>query len=275
MLSLINITSALLPPAYCAAVAVYALAFFRRESRFQQWTRPALVIALAIHAVLIYAETMHYGHCLVYTPFELMTMFAFTISLTYLIVELATGERGTGLFFVSLALVFQILSNMFGPGAGVEADSVLLQDAVGLHITAAIFGYTAFAMSAVYGGLYLMLYHRIKLSQFGTLYNRLPSLGLLEKMSAYAVIIGLAFLSVAIVIAVTWLPDVLPGFSYNDPKVLATGGVWLLYAAAIGMKYLARVGQRRFVLMSLVGFAGIFLSMTLVNILLSDFHDFQ
>lgn len=275
MLSLINISSALLPPAYCAAVALYALAFLKRESQFQQWTRPALILALAIHAVLIYAETVHFGHCLVYAPFELMTMFAFTIALTYLIVELSTGERGTGVFFLALALLFQTMSNMFSSGTGVQADSALLQNAVGLHISAAIFGYTAFAMSAVYGLLYLMLYHQIKSSRFGTLYNRLPSLGLLEKMSAYAAIIGLAFLSIAIIIAVTWLPDALPGFRYYDPKVITTGGVWILYATAIGMKYIARVGQRRFVLLSLVGFAGVFLSMTVVNLLLSDFHDFQ
>lgn len=275
MLSLINISSALLPPAYCAAVAIYALAFFRRDSRFQRWTRPALILALTIHAVLIYAETVYFGHCLVYSPFELMTMFAFTIALTYLIVELSTGERGTGVFFLSLALLFQTMSNMFGTWNGVEAGSALLQDAVGLHISAAIFGYTAFAMSAVYGLLYLMLYHQIKSSRFGTLYERLPSLGLLEKMSAYAAMVGLVFLSVAILIAVTWLPDALPGFRYYDPKVIATMVVWVLYAVAIGMKYFARVGQRRFVLLSLVGFAGVFLSMTLVNLLLSDFHDFQ
>ena len=274
MTTLINITSALLSPAYCIAVGVYALAFFRREERFERWTRPALILALALHAVLIYAETMHFGHCLVYSPFELMTMFAFTVSLTYLIVELSTGERGTGVFFLGLAFLFQTLSNMFSSGPEVSSPA-LLSNAVGLHISAAIFGYTAFAMSAVYGLLYLMLYHRIKSSQFGTLYNRLPSLGLLEKMSAYAAIVGLVFLSIAIAIAVAWLPDVLPGFTYHDPKVISTVSVWVLYAIAIGMKYGLRVDQRRFVLLSLVGFAGVFLSMTVVNMLLSGFHDFQ
>ncbi len=274
MTTLINISSALLPPAYCVAVGVYALSFFRREKRFERWTRPALVLALAIHAVLIYAETMYFGHCLVYSPFELMTMFAFIISLTYLIIELSTGERGTGVFFLSLAFLFQTLSNMFSAGAEVS-NAALLSIPVGLHISAAIFGYTAFAMSAMYGVLYLMLYHRIKSSQFGTLYKRLPSLGLLEKMSAYAAIVGLVFLSVAILIAVVWLPDALPGFTYHDPKVIATGSVWILYAIAIGMKYIMRVDQRRFVLLSLIGFAGVFLSLTVVNMVLSAFHDFQ
>jgi HemX protein len=129
-------------------------------------------------------------------------------------------------------------------------------------------------MSAVWSMLYLMQHHEIKANRFGTLYQRLPSLGLLERMSAIATIIGLAFLTIAIVIAVTWLPDVLPDFSYTDPKVLATIVVWILYAAAITARFIARVNQRRFILLSLVGFGGVFLSLTIVNVVLSRFHDF-
>ena len=202
-------------------------------------------------------------------------MIAFTVTLTYLIVELVTGERGTGAFFLGLALFFQILSGMFGPDVSIAADSPLLKYAVGIHISAAIFGYTGFTMSAVWGVLYLMQHHEIKANRFGLLYNRLPSLGLLERMSAVSAIMGLLFLSAAIIIALLWLPQVLPGFTYHDPNVIATIAVWILYAVAIVMKYAMRVDQRRFVILSLVGFAGLFISMTIVNLLLSGFHNFR
>ncbi len=272
---LINITSALLTPAYCAAVAVYGVALLRPEGWAKRWTRPLLLVVLTIHALLIYAETVFFGHCLVYSPFELMTMIAFTVMLTYLIVELVTGEKGTGAFFLGLALFFQILSGMFSPDVSVSADSPLLEYAVGLHISTAIFGYTGFTMSAVWGVLYLMQHHEIKANRFGLLYNRLPSLGLLERMSAVAAVAGLIFLSAAIVIALLWLPQVIPGFTYYDPKVIATVIVWILYAAAIVMKYGMHVDQRRFIIFSLAGFAGLFLSMTIVNLLLSGFHSFR
>ena len=232
-------------------------------------------MTLLIHSVLIYAETVEFGHCLVYSPFELMTMIAFTVTLTYLIVELVTRERGTGIFFIGLALFFQILSGMFSPEMSIPTSSPLLEYVVGLHISSAIFAYSGFTMSAVWGVLYLMQHHEIKANRFGLLYNRLPSLGLLERMSAVAVIVGLIFLSVAILIALTWLPEALPGFTYHDPKVIATVLVWILYAAAVVMKYLLRVDQRRFVILSLIGFAGLFLSMTIVNLVLSGFHDFR
>ena len=234
-----------------------------------------LLVALGIHTALIYVETMTFGHCLVYSPFELMTMIAFTLSLTYLVVELVTKERGTGVFFLGLALIFQIVSSMFTFDAAAVAGSTLLDDIVGLHISAALIGYTAFSMSAVWGALYLMQHHEIKANRFGVLYTRLPSLGLLERMSAVAALVGLLFLSIAIAIGMIWMPNVVREFSYTDPKVLTTWGVWILYAVALGMKYIAHVDQRRFVILSLVGFAGIFVSMTVVNILLTQFHDFS
>lgn len=260
-------------------MAAYAIALFRRgadEARLRFWTRATLLAALAIHTTLIYAETAHFGHCLVYSPFELMTMVAFTVTLTYLIVELTTGERGTGLFFLGIALLFQIASEMVGPPEAQIVGTPLLEDAVGLHVSAALFGLTAFTMSAVWGGLYLMQHHRIKANRFGLLYERLPSLGLMERMSAVAVIVGLIFFSIAIAIAAFWLPNVVPGYySTLDPKIVVTALTWLLYAVAIALKFGGRLDQRRFILLTLCGFGAMLLSLTIVNLLFTGFHDFQ
>lgn len=233
-----------------------------------------LIGTLILHTALIYAETVVFGHCLVYSPFEVMTLIAFTVTLTYLIVEMVTGERGTGFFFLAIALLFQIISGMFGMEPGTTVDASLLEDVVGLHISAAIFGYTAFTMSAVWGGLYLAQHHEIRANRFGPLYRRLPSLGLLERMSAIAVGIGVFFLAVAVTIAFLWLPDVIPGFRPDDPKVIATITIGAIYLLALVVRRFTRVGARRFIIITLVGFTGMLLSLTVVNRLLSRFHDF-
>jgi ABC-type uncharacterized transport system permease subunit len=276
MLTLAKICEAILPLAYSGALGAYALAFFRREESVGKWRRPALMTALAIHTLLIYAQTMYHGHCLVYSPFEMLTLISFTITLTYLIVELSSGERGTGMFFTALALLLQTVSTMFSPtGSTPPENPALLNNTVGLHISAALVGYTAFAISAVYGGLYLMLYHQIKSNSFGTFYQRLPSLQLLERMSEKSSIVGVVFLSIAIAIAVIFLPNVLPNFSYGDPKLIVTMVVWAIYVAALIAKYVARLEGRKVVILSLVGFFGTIISMTLINYVLSGFHRFQ
>ncbi len=276
MLLLAKICEAILPLAYSAAFGAYALAFFREEGSFRRLRRPAVVLALLIHTALIYAQTMYHGHCLVYTPFEMMTLISFTITLTYLIVELSSGERGTGMFFIGLALLLQTISTMFSPAiADAGADPVLLNDKVGLHISAALIGYTGFAISAVYGALYLMLYHQIKSNRFGTFYQRLPSLQLLERMSEKSSMVGLVFLTASIAIGVFVLPGVMPGFHYGDPKLIATIAVWGIYVGALLAKYLVRLDGRKVVILSLVGFFGTILSMTLINLVLTGFHKFQ
>lgn len=275
MLALAKICEALLPLAYLGSFGLYALAFFRRGETFDRWTRPSLIVAIAIHSTLIYARTIHHGHSLVYTPFEMMTLISFTIGLTYLIVEVTSGERGTGVFFIGMALLFQTVSAMFGPAVEVyTVNPVLLNKMVGIHISAAIIGYTAFTISAVYGALYLMQYRQIRSNRFNTFFERLPSLGLLEVMSARAAIVGLVFLSVAIVVALVWLPDILPDFSYSDPKMISTMMVWLVYVATLLARYVARMDARKVMVMSLVGFFGTLLSMTIVNLLAVGFHRF-
>jgi HemX protein len=275
MLALAKICEALLPLAYMASVGLYALAFFRREDSFERWTRPSLLLALAIHTILIGARTSLHGHCLVYTPFEMMTLISFTITLTYLVVELSTGERGTGVFFVGMALLFQTVSAMFGPSLELySANPALLNNLVGVHISAALIGYTAFTISAIYGGLYLMLYHQIRSNRFNTFYERLPSLGLLEIMSARASVIGIGFLSAAIIVALVWMPDIVPTFSYTDPKMISTSMIWLVYVGALLARYVGRLDARKVMVMSLVGFLGTIVSMTVINFLVDGFHRF-
>ncbi len=278
LLTIARICEAILPLAYSMAFGLYAFSFFRREESLGlvRRQRRALIGALGIHTVLIYAQTAYHGHCLVYTPFEMLTLISFTVTLTYLIVEISTRERGTGMFFMGLALLLQTISTMFSPQVGeATANPLLLNDAVGLHISAALVGYTAFAISAVYGTLYLMLYHQIRSNRFGTFYRRLPSLQLLERMSEKSAIVGVLFLAVSMMIAVLYLPAVLPTFSYTDPKLIVSLTVWAIYVAALTAKYVARVDGRKVVIVSLVGFFGTIVSMTLINFVLSGFHRFQ
>lgn len=276
MLTLAHISEALLPLVYAAAFAVYALAFFRRDEGFERWRRPLLLSALGVHTLLIYARTALHGHCLVYSPFEMMTLISFTVTLTYTIVEIASRERGTGMFFLGLALVLQTLSAMFTPSSGgISLDPLLQNLTVGLHISAALFGYTAFAISAVYGALFLMLYHQIRLNRFGSFYQRLPSLQLLERMCEKSAIVGIFFLAIAIVIGLIYLPTAIPGFHYADAKLVATIAIWAIYTGALGAKYLMKLEGRKVIIISLVGFIGTILSMTIINLAVSNFHRFN
>jgi ABC-type transport system involved in cytochrome c biogenesis permease subunit len=120
-----------------------------------------------------------------------------------------------------------------------------------------------------------MLYHEIKSSRFGVIYSRLPNLEMLERMSSKAEVFGFIMLSVAIVVGIVWLPRAFEEFSYWDPKLVGTIGIWVLYAISLAAKRALGWQGRRMMILSLIAFGIVFLSMTVINVYLSGFHTFH
>ena len=138
----------------------------------------------------------------------------------------------------------------------------------------ALLGYSAITISAVEGLLFLMLYKNIRLNRFGLIFDRLPSLETLEKLSFYSVLIGFILLTIAIIIGGIWLPTAFPDFNYFDPKLIATSLVWIIYGIGISSKLIANWYGKKVIIFSLAGFITAILSMLLTSILAESFHTF-
>src|SRR5437867_8923017 len=107
-----------------------------------------------------------------------MTTVAFAVALVYFYVEFRAKTHKTGMFLLSFSFVFQTISSAFISNTG-DFPDILRSPLFGIHTGAAVLGYTAFAVSAIYGVLFLLLYHDLKASRFGLIYQRLPSLEIL------------------------------------------------------------------------------------------------
>ncbi|MCL4550393.1 MAG: cytochrome c biogenesis protein, partial [Bacteroidetes bacterium] len=88
-----------------------------------------------------------------------------------------------------------------------KVPEVLRNRLLGLHVISALLGYSGIIISAVYGVLFWLLYRNLKENKFGLIFNRLPSLEILEKLSFYAAVIGFILLTLAIVIGIICLPQ--------------------------------------------------------------------
>jgi len=270
----VDILVVALPVLYAGIVAVYAVTFFGSNSPLERLKRPLLIILILVHFVYLNLRTFAFDHPPITTVFEILTLLAASMSVAYLYIEYRTNVRNTGLFVLFLALVFQTVSSLFIKDLLVIPDylhSMLL----GFHVSTALLGYTALALSAVYGLLYLMLYHEIRSSRFGVVYNRLPNLETLEMMSNKSEVFGFVMLGVAILVGVFWLPMVFREISYWDPKLVGTVTIWVLYAVVLGAKSKFGWQGRRTMIVALVGFGFVFLSMLVLNLYLSNFHAFK
>lgn len=269
----INLFEIILPLFYFCTIWVYAIAFFKSKKIAETVKTPLMYLTLTCHAVYIIIRTLEYNHPPITTIFEILSLIAFTVILTYAYIEIKTKNKSTGYFILIFPFIFQSISSLFIREL-IQVPQVLRSYLLGFHVSSALIGYAAITISAVYGFLYLMLYHDIKSSHFTVVYKRLPNLEMLERMSFTGTLFGFILLTIAIVVGFIWLPKAIENFSYADPKLIGTMVVWFIYAIGLTAKKIIGWRGRRIMVLSLIGFAITILSMTIVNMFFSRFHKF-
>jgi HemX protein len=262
-----------LPILYFVTFLVYLNGFIKGEKKSLNSESLMLFLILLLHAVYLILRTVYFDHPPITNTFEVFTILAFSVSFSYFILELLTNIKGTGLFIIFISLIFQIVSSFFIQDLTV-VKPVLKSPFLGLHVFNALLGYSGITISAVYGFLYLILYKEIKNNKFGILFNRLPNLEVLEKMSFYSAIIGFILLTIAIVIGIIWLPNAFPNFSYADPQIVGTLLVWLIYCGGIVSKIVGKWRGKRVIILSIAGFLVAILTISITGFLSTSFHSF-
>lgn len=260
------------PSLYFVTLLLYGLRFFGRGERVAHLARPAFCGVLLLHAFFLASfVAVHRRIPLAAAP-EILTVIAFTTALAYFYVETRTGNLSTGVFVLGFSTLLQFAAS--GRIAlDLEVPPLLRDPMFGLHTGMAILGYSAFAVSAIYGFLFLLLYHDLKSTRFGLIYRRLPSLDILARMNIRAALFGLASLTVAIAAGILWAERLHPGF-VRDPMFLLTLLVWLIYAISVFAYY--RLGWRgkRAIYLSMSGFVLMGLALIGVSGFFQSFHRF-
>lgn len=269
----IDVVNIILPALYAIVVWTYGKAFYGNLPWARTLRTHLLQSTLALHFLFIIARTIEFQHPPVTTVFEILTVLAFCVALAYLIIEIRSRSAETGYFILNIAFFFQFFSSVFIRDL-LEVPEILRSGFFGLHVGSALLGYAAITISAVYGFLYLMLYHRIKASKFGVIYEKLPNLETLERMSYTGFKMAFLFLGMAMAVGFLWLPQTFLEVSYSDPKLVGTILLWLLYGGGILAKRLGDWRGRRVMILSVCGFWITVFSMTIVNIWFTGFHTF-
>lgn len=274
MKTLVIVFNILLPLAYFGAVWAYAKAFFKNSHTAKKIKTPLLITTLFCHALYLAARAVLFNHPPITTIFEIMSVIAFSIGFSYRVIEYVTKTKNTGYFILILSFFFQAISSVMIDDQHV-VNEVLRSQLLGAHVMSAILGYSAFAISAMYGFLYLMLYHHIKSNRFGIVYENLPNLEKLEGLAITAVFSGFVLLTIAITVGLIWLPIAFQDrFSYFDPKLVGTVIIWAMYGTGLASKRVIGWQGRKIMILSIVGFSVAVFSMTVINLFFSGFHRF-
>ena len=269
----------ILPVLYGVAFFDYLLVFVSEDKMVGRLARPVLVAAVIVNLLYMLAYTVKFEYLPLTDVYQMLGAVAFALAGIYLWVESRTGTPYTGPFFLFLVLVLQIVNAEFERGAG-EIPTLLQNRMFSFHVLAAVIGYSAFAISAVYGLLYLQLYRRMRGKNFGLVFRRLPSLDVLDRMNYNASLAGFAFLALAVVLGILWSrrvpqsPD-LPKVSDLDPKVIVAIFTLVIYGGALAGRRFGSWRGPKFAYSALLGFMAILFSIFGVNFFFTSFHGFR
>lgn len=272
MNSVLSVLNHVLPVFIAVAWVNYSVYFVRRDPFAQRTATPFLVIVAALQVAYVVLLGLSYRHHLMANIFEVFTVIALALTLVYLIVETAHKNKSMGVFVLPLIFLFQLVSSVWiHPGRSM--NPILKDPLFGLHTGSIALAYSAFLVAAVYGVMYRVFYRALRAKRFGLIFERLPSLDVLARMTMGATTTGFAFLTLAIAFGVLWATRVAPEFG-TDPKFLFTLAVWGVYGFAVAAHHLLHWAGRRVVSIALTGFVFLITSFLALRLFVVTFHEF-
>ncbi|MFH1763344.1 MAG: cytochrome c biogenesis protein CcsA [Gemmatimonadota bacterium] len=275
-LQLLNV---LLPLGYLLAALAYLVVFLESPEWAKTWATRVLASVVGAHVAYLLLATLTYQHVPVANDWEGFTFIAFAMAVVYLALEWRWEDKATGVFLMVPVLFFQVLSSAFVTHTR-EVDEILRSPLFAVHVTAALLGYVALSVAAVYGAMYALLYRELKKHRVGLIFRRLPNLETLSRLNMGAVFFGWIGLTLAILLGSLWAGELtargwLEGSFYTDPKFLLTVALWVLYGLTLGGRYLFRWPNRQLAYLSIAAFLLLLSSSLAVNLFLPSFHQFS
>jgi ABC-type uncharacterized transport system permease subunit len=275
LLELLNI---LVPLGYLLVVLDYLALYIDEPEWSVRTVTPAARVLAVMHAVYLVLLTVAFEHVPVASVWESATFIAFALTVVYLVLEWRLGNKGTGVFLLVPAFLFQVLASAYLTPTR-EVQPILRSSFFGVHVTAALLGYAAFAIAAAYGLLHVLLYRSLKGSRVGLVFQRLPSLGVLSKLNVSAMMLGWVSLTLAIVVGVIWVSKLqssgeVAGTFLWDPKFLSTLFIWVLYSLSLAGSFAFRWPNQQLAVVSVVTFVLMLLSSFAITFVVDSFHSF-
>lgn len=256
---------------YVAAQAMAVLALVAPRERLA-WLTPALV---AGGLVFQFRDLLLRARALGSVPYRTLggsvSLFGWMLGVAFLVLLLRHRERAIGPFLIPIIVLTTVIGLLLPDSTAAPAEGA--HGALfALHVTLAILAYAAFTFSFVLSLLYLIQNRQLRRRQTGILFARLPALEVISRMNRTSVSIGLAALVTSLVIGL--FRAQMFWSSLADPKIAWALITVVVYGFLLWMERRGWEGPRVAIL-SIVGFAIVMFSYTIVNMYLSPSHRFR
>jgi ABC-type uncharacterized transport system permease subunit len=263
----------LLPVGYALCAILHGMAFGGpRAPQVGGLRRWSLRATLALHLAYFALRGSALGHFPVSELWSTISAVAFSIALLYAGLVRFMKHPGTGGVVLGLVFVLQSAASSF-----VAIDPAPRPGGMGvfqvLHVATSAIAAAALVLSGVHGILYLLLFREMRERRFGALFDHLPNLDVLARMTRGAALLGFVGLTIGLNLGI-WIAhrDHVHGFAYRDPEVLISLALWIHFGIIAFSGSIKGFSARRASFAAAGGLVALLLSLVLVLFPSISFH---
>ncbi|MGF1465084.1 MAG: inner membrane protein YpjD [Sandaracinaceae bacterium] len=245
--------------AYAVASGLYVAFLTRGSERAAAWAARTLVLAVLAHLGFLAAHVAFLADR--YTngrppPVDIHQALAL-ISLVMILVYLVTARlrprlRVLGAFLTPVTLLF-FLGAAFRGSVGPVPEpvrSVMLP----IHVGVNSFGLAAFGLAFAAAIAYLIQERQLRRKELGGMFQRLPSLNVLDALGLRAVLTGFPLLTLGIVTGTLWAVRLSPSAPVISPTQAFACLAWVLFGAVLLLRVAAGWRGRKAAIGTMLGF---------------------
>jgi ABC-type uncharacterized transport system permease subunit len=247
-----NILQISLPVLYGVSALCYLCYFFRKNSSQRNIGTSVLVTAAVAHMVYTVVLGGTTGRHPMGTIYEFLSFVAMTMGFIYLFLEIWHRNAYIGTFTVPAIFLLQFCSTL-GIEPSVTLKPLLHETRFALHATTFAAAYASFFLGVIFALMVLLFERSIRRHRFGIIFEQLPSLDVLARMTATTLVIGFVFMSIGLSLG-AWNALETSAEVGVDVKVLLTLLVWLLYGAAIVTRFVFHWSDKSLAIFCMSGF---------------------
>lgn len=263
----------LLPALYLGVTYFYYMIYTGRSREWAMKSSWVLAILLIINGTEILIRNLVLGTMPLSNAHDAYSFLAFSLLFVYLIIEMGMKEKGSGLFIMFFGFLLQVVALRYLSWEP-ETSPLLSNPSFAIHASLAIMGYTAFSLSAIYALLYLIQQRNLKSRNLGKLFNQLPALNYLERLTTRSTLVGIILMGIALIFAHRMARITIGSYWPSDPKVIMSDAVWVIYLVGYLLARLLKWRGKRQAYVALSLFILLIVGAGLVIIGTETFHQF-
>ncbi len=259
---------------YLLATIAGVIELFRRKKASSNATRYLAMAGFLFHSANIVVRYIEGGHIPITTIHEASSFFSWCILLLFFFHEYRYKLGLLGSFIMPIVFILMLSSSVF-PREIKALSPVLKSYWFGIHVTLAFLGDAAFAMACGIGIMYLVQERYVKSKHLSRLFQRLPSLEILDDINYHLITLGFPLLTLAIVTGAIWANTAWGTYWRWDPKEVWSLITWLIYALLLHLRLSYGWRGKKAAFLSIGGFMFVLFAFFGVTLIMKSIHVFK